>query len=216
MTMRKLAILGSVVLLFTSGAGAQDEETRKHLLHELAGPFIVFRAKVEEELKLSDAQRQKMRDALPEYLQETMKILETLGDLKPGEREKAMQSHRQKSGERFTASLKEILTPQQLGRLQQLQLQHEGPGALGRPEIRKDLRIAQEQLMQFASVIQDMQKRIEPLIKEAQSGGNPEEIRSRVIKIRKDHEEKIEALMTDSQRERWRAMRGKPVDVLTD
>ena len=65
-------------------------------------------------------------------------------------------------------------------------------------------------------VIQDMQKKIEPLLKKAQSGGNPEEIRPKVIKIRKDHEEKIEKLMTDAQREQWNAMRGKPVDVLTD
>jgi len=216
MTMRKLAILWTMPLLFTSAAWAQDEQTRKHLLHELAGPFIVFRAKVQEELKLSDAQKQKMLDTLPEYLPETMKIVETLPDLKPGVREKAMQAHRQKSGERFTASLRGILTAQQLRRLQQLQLQHEGPGALGRPEIRKSLKITQEQLMKFVGVIQDMQKQIEPLIKEAQSGGNPEEIRPRVIKIRKDHEEKIETLMTDSQREQWKAMRGNPVDVLTD
>ncbi len=214
--MRGLVILGSVLLLINGGAGAQDDETRKHLLHELAGPFIAFRATVGEELKLSDTQKQRMRDALPEYLQETRKVLETLGDLKPGEREEAMQAHRRKSGERFAASLKEILTPSQFARLQQLQLQHEGPGALGRPEIRKDLGITQEQLMQFAGVIKEMQEQIEPLIKEAQSGGNPEEIRPRAIKIRKAHEEKIESLMTDSQRERWRAMRGKPVDVLND
>ncbi len=214
--MRKPAILAGLALLFTGGARAQDEETRKHLLHELAGPFIVFRAKVSEELKLSDAQKQQMRDALPEHLRETMKVIQTLDDLKPGERERTMQSLRRRSGERFTAALKGILTPAQLGRLQQLQLQHEGPGALGQPEIRKELGITQEQLMQFAKVIQEMQKRIEPLIKEAQSGGNRDEILPRAIKIRKDHEAKIEALMTDSQRERWRAMRGKPVDVLTD
>jgi hypothetical protein len=47
-TMRKLAILTSLVLLFTNTASAQDEETRKHLLHELAGPFIIFRANVQE------------------------------------------------------------------------------------------------------------------------------------------------------------------------
>jgi hypothetical protein len=215
-SVRRLAILWSAIVLCPSTASAQDQETRKHLLHELAGPFIVFRGKVQEELKLSDDQKQKMLEALPEYIEETKTILESLGDQKPEQREKAMQSHRQKAGERFTTSLKVILTVPQLRRLQQLQLQHEGPGALGRPEIRKDLKITQEQLMRFAGVIQDMQKKIEPLIKEAQSGGNPEEIRPKVIKIRKDHEEKIENLMTDAQREKWKAMRGKPVDVLTD
>ena len=46
--------------------------------------------------------------------------------------------------------------------------------------------------MQFVGVIQDMQEEIAPLIKEAKSGANPEEIRPKVIKIRKDHEGKIE------------------------
>jgi hypothetical protein len=216
MTVRKLALLWSAIVLCPTAGSAQDQETRKHVLHELAGPFIVFRGKVQEELNLSDDQKQKMLEALPEYIQETKTILDTLGDQKPEQREKAMQSHRQKAGERFTTTLKAILTVPQLGRLKQLQLQHEGPGALGRPEIRTDLKITQEQLMRFAGVIQDMQKRIEPLIKEAQSGGNPEEIRPRVIKIRKDHEAKIENLMTDEQREQWKAMRGKPVDVLTE
>lgn len=216
--MRKLAILWGAMLILpgTTSAWAQDEETRKHLLHELAGPFIVFRGKVQEELNLSDDQKRRMLEALPEYIQETTKFFETIGELNPGQREKAMQSHRQKSGERFKASLKTILTPPQLRRLEQLQLQHEGPGALGRPEIRKELKITDEQLMRFAVVIRAMQSKIEPLIKEAQSGGNPEEIRPKAIKIRKDHEEKIEALMTDVQREQWKAMRGKPVDVLND
>ena len=215
-TMRKLAILGSVALLLTSTPGLKTRRHANICCTSSQARSSSSCATVQEELRLSEEQKQKMLDALPEYIQETAAFVEKLDDQKPGEREKAMQSHRHKSGERFTVSLKEILTADQLKRLHQLQLQHEGPGALGRPEIRKDLKITQEQLMQFVGVIKDMQKKIEPLIKEAQTGGNPEEIRPKVIKIRKDHEAKIETLMTEAQREQWKAMRGKPVDVLTD
>ena len=62
-------------------------------------------------------------------------------------------------------------------------------------------------------VVQDMQKKIEPLIKEAQSGGNPEEIRPKVMKIRKEHEAKIEAILTDVQKKQWKEMLGKPLDL---
>jgi len=61
--------------------------------------------------------------------------------------------------------------------------------------------------------VQEMQKQIEPLIKEAQKGGKPEEIGPRVMKIRKEHEGKIEALLTDAQKKRWKEMLGKPLNL---
>ena len=214
--MKRVTIAGCVALLFVSIAGARDEGTRKHMLHALGGPFIISRDKVQEELKLSDDQKKNLRETMTGYVRETKKVFEKLEDLKAGEREKEMRSHRQKTGEKFSAFLKETLTAEQFERYKQLQLQHEGPTALGQPEIRKELKITDEQWKQFVGVIQDMQKKIAPLMKEAQSGGNPEEIRPKVIKIRKDHERKIEALLSNAQKKQWKDMLGKPVDVLDD
>jgi hypothetical protein len=194
---------------------AQNDEMRKHILHELAGPFIVFRANVQEELKLSDSQKQKMEETVPDTLGEAQKFMETLHDQPAGEREKAIKLYRDKAGDKFNDSLKETLKPGQLARLKQLQLQHEGPAALGRPEIRKELNITQQQLMKFMGVVQDMQKKIEPLIKEAQSGGDPEVIRPKVIKIRKEHEALMIDFLSDEQKKMWQEKVGKPVDVLT-
>jgi hypothetical protein len=63
------------------------------------------------------------------------------------------------------------------------------------------------------AVVREMQKNIEPLMKGAQSGGNPEEIRPKVLKIRMEHADKIEAFLTDAQRKQWRKMLGKPMDL---
>jgi hypothetical protein len=190
------------------------DEARKQVVEALGGgPFLVFRDKVQEELKLSDEQKDKLLEKFPEYAQETKKVFDKLPDLKPEEREKAMQSHRQKSHEQLTAFLKDTLKPEQLKRLQQLELQQQGPFALGRPELVEALRITVEQRQQFMGVAQDMQKQIEPLLKEAQSGGNPQEIRPKVMKIRKDHEGKIEALLSDAQKKQWKEMLGKPFDL---
>ena len=62
-------------------------------------------------------------------------------------------------------------------------------------------------------VVQGMQKKIELLINEAQSGGNLEEIRAKVMKIRKDHQDKIEAILSDTQKKQWKEMLGKPFDL---
>ena len=60
------------------------------------------------------------------------------------------------------------------------------------------------------AIVQELQKKVGPLIKEAQSGGDPEEIRPKVMKIRKEHEDKIEAVLTDAQKKQWKEMLGKP------
>jgi hypothetical protein len=81
----------------------------------------------------------------------------------------------------------------------------------GGPEIAKDLKITNEQRKQFMVVVQELHKKVAPLIKEAESGGNPEEIRPKVMKIRKEQEGKIEALLTDAQKKQWKEMLGKPL-----
>lgn len=133
--------------------------------------------------------------------------------MKPEEREKELQAFRQKAQEKLAGVLKETVKEDQRKRLRELELQQEGAFALvhGEAEIGTALKITDEQRMQFVTVIQDMQKTIEPLVKEAQSGGNPQEVMPKVMKVRREHEGKIEALLSDAQKEQWKAMLGKPL-----
>jgi vacuolar-type H+-ATPase subunit H len=62
-------------------------------------------------------------------------------------------------------------------------------------------------------VLQEMHQKIEPLMKEAQKGGNPEEIRPKAMKIREAHARRIEALLSDAQRTQWQKMLAKPLDL---
>ena len=43
--------------------------------------------------------------------------------------------------------------------------------------------------------------------------GNPEEIRPKVMKIRKDYEGKVGAILGDAQKKQWQEMLGKPFDL---
>ena len=63
------------------------------------------------------------------------------------------------------------------------------------------------------AVVQQMQKKIEPLVKEAEKDGKPEEVRPRMMKVRKEHEGKIEALLSDEQKKKWKEMLGKALDL---
>ena len=188
------------------------EGARKRMLHAL-GDHHVYRDKVQEELKLSDDQKRKLREKLPEFTLGTEKVKEKLKDLKGEERIKEWRSHSQNYVEKMDAFLNETLNAEQYKRFQQLELQHEGSVALTFPEMVKELKITDEQLKQLGGVVQDLGKQIGLLTKEAQSGGKPEEIHPKALKMRKDHDDKSEAILSDTQREQWKRMLGKPFDL---
>jgi hypothetical protein len=189
------------------------EEARRQLTQALGPTFMVFRGKVQEELKLSDAQKQKLEERLADTVQDAMRFFQTLEGRKPEEREKELGSYRHKAQGKLAAFLKETLKAEQLKRLRQLELQQEGPFALGHPDVARVLKITDEQRERFMGVVREMEKQIRPLIKEAQSGGKPEEIGPKVMKVRKDHEGKVEAILSAAQRKRWKEMLGKPFDL---
>jgi hypothetical protein len=209
---------GLAVLVFAGvvcvRAAAQDipEEARKQLTNALGGSFFVFRDKVQDDLKLSAEQKDKLDGELRERIQDAMQFFQKLQDLKPEEREKELMAYRRKAQEKLAAVLKDTLKDDQRKRLRQLELQQEGPFVLG-GELGKELKITDEQRKEFMGVVQGMQKKMEPLIKEAQSGGNPEDIRPKLMKIRREHEGKIEAILTDAQKKQWQEMLGKPLEL---
>ena len=195
-------------------ANAQDvpEEQRKQVVEALGTPFIVFREKVLDELKVTDEQEQTLLKYLMEQIMETGPFLDSLKEGGP-DREKKLEEHRKNAREKLAKELKEVLKPEQLKRLRQVTLQQEGSFALGQEDIRKELKITQEQMMKFVAITQDLQKSVEPLVKQAQSGGNPEEIRPKVEQLKKDHAKQLEAVLTDAQKKQWKEMLGPPFEL---
>jgi len=187
--------------------GQFPDEARKQLIDVLGGPFVVFRDKVQDELKLSDEQRQKLLEKFPPYVHETMKMFDRVKDLGPEEREREMQEHHRKSHEKLSAFLKRVLDARQQGRLFQLQLQQGGVFALlGSNEAFLKLKITEEQRRQFTEVVQQMHKKMEATARQAANTGNPEEVRRSMRKLRQDHAAKIEALLSESQKKLWKEL----------
>jgi Spy/CpxP family protein refolding chaperone len=217
----KNLLVGAAVLAFVSipctRATAQDapEEARKGLADQLQGSFVVFREKVQEDLKLSEEQKEKLEEHLKEHLPDAMQFFQKIDGLKGEEREKELKGYRPKAQEKLAAFLKETLKDDQLKRLRQLELQRDGAFVFmnGEGPIGKDLKITDEQRKQFMGVVQDLQKKVKPFIKEAESGGNAQEIWPKIVKIKKEHEGQIEALLTDTQKKQWKELLGKPLNL---
>jgi hypothetical protein len=186
------------------------EEARQKLVHELGHAFIIFREPVQAELKLTGEQKAKLDQQLRQQLPDAMRFFQQVDGLKHEEEDKARADYLPKALARLEPALKEILTESQRTRLQQMVMQREG--LFGGGETLDILHVTQEQRMQFMAVVQQTQQKIQPLLEEAQKGGNPAEFQHKVLKMRSDLEASLEALLTEAQKKQWKEMLGKPVD----
>ncbi len=218
----RYGIIGEPVAADEASAAAAPAERPQEVpaeagrqLMEMLGPaFMVFRDQVQKELRLSDEQKKKLEKRLQDTVQDAMQFFQKVGDKEPEEREKELHAYREKAQENLTAFLQGLLQEEQLKRLRQVMLQRDRLFALlGNAEVAKELEITDMQRQQFGEVAQEMQKKMEPLLKEAQKGGKPQEIGPKIRKIRKEQEERIETLLSDGQKKRWKEMLGKPLDL---
>jgi hypothetical protein len=187
------------------------EEVRRMLRHEFGFSFLVYRDKVQDELKLTPEQRAKLDMRLQEMLPEIMQFFQKIGEMKSEERETQLAAYRPQARAKLAPALQEILTEAQRTRLRQLELQREG--LFGGPENWTNLNITDEQRQQFVAVSQQAQQKIAPLLQEAKSTGNPNAVRPKVLQIRTDLEAQLESLLTDAQKKHWKEMLGKPMDI---
>jgi hypothetical protein len=196
-----------------NGAAQFPAGAERQLAEMLGGEFIVFRDRVQQELKLSDAQKRTVMKSFGRHMQATMRLFENIKDLKPEERESDLQKHRQKSSEILSAELKAVLDADQQSRLFQLQLQQSGVFALlGQNEAFLALGITDEQRSAIMSLVQSMQETIQPLMREAESRGNPDQIGPKVKQIRTEHEGRIEEILTSRQKQQWQRLLGERFD----
>ncbi len=194
-----LAIVG--LLMLTHAAPDIPEEVRSKLTHNIGSSFLVFRDKVQGELKVTREQKEKLDQHLRELLPDAMQALQK----SKGEREK----YNQKTHEEMAAVLMETFNESQRTRLHQLELQRDG--LFGAEWNLRELQITDEQRKRFMTPTQETQKKTQARMEEIHKGANPDEVRPKALQLRLDLEAKLEALLTEAQKKQWKAMLGKPV-----
>jgi hypothetical protein len=189
------------------------DEARRHVVDALGTPFILFREKVQKELKLTDKQAKKVDERMKKTVHATQQFFQKLQDTAEDKRPQQMHEYRQKASEKLAAFVKKTLKEDQRQRLRQIELQRDGLIAFGRPDVQEELKITDEQRKQVMDIFQEMAKKSQPLIEEAQQKGNPAEIGPKLMKVRREQEGKIEALLTAVQKKQWKELLGKPFDL---
>ena len=207
-----LAVVALCVQQSPRAAAQVPDEQRKQLVEALGTPFIAFRDKVLDEIKVSDEQKEKLLEHMMTQIMETGPFLDSLAE-SGEEREKKLKEHRKKAHEKLVKVLKEVLSSDQLKRLRGITLQQEGGLGLAQEDVQRELKITQKQMKEFMAITRELQGKIQTLIKEAQSGVKPEELRPNMHKIREEYGKKLEAVLTDEQTKKWKDMLGKSFEL---
>jgi hypothetical protein len=186
------------------------QEARQQLIGAFGPKFGIFTDRVQEELKLTSEQREKIQDRLAVTMQEAQDFFRKQEGRPHEEVHKQTHDYRERAEENLAAFLHGALNKDQLQRMEQIELQQHGAFALMQPKMVKELQITDDQRQHVAMLLQELQRKVEPLMKELQSGGQPQEVGPKILKLRTEQETKIAELLDEMQKKRWQEILGKP------
>jgi Spy/CpxP family protein refolding chaperone len=185
------------VLLLLAAAPALGQRPSLGPVRGGPSPGSMLRHKaVQEELKLSKEQRDKVKGVMTAVRDKMIELIEN------GEREKvAALLKEQEKG------LTKVLTATQFARLKQVVLQVHGLWAMTVPDTAKDLKLTPGQVKQLRALQAETEKQMNKVFEEA---ATRKEAQKRVAELHRAANDKGLALLTEGQRARWKAMIGEP------
>jgi hypothetical protein len=112
------------------------------------------------------------------------------------------------------ASVKEVLKPDQLKRLTQIQLQVRGVSAFEDEDVQKELKLTQEQKDDIKTIVEDTRKQAREAFQGA--GRDPTkfaEVRKKVMAVEDEGKDRVSKLLNDDQKKTWEQMKGEKFDT---
>lgn len=171
---------------------------------------------VVKELALSDEVAGKLKTVSDESRAELRKAFgdSPLGrdasDAERAERRKKTEETSKAVREKYLPKVKEILTPAQYERVQQIAWQASGVGAYADPEVVKALALTQEQQDKIAAINKAAGEKTRALFT---GGAGGEGNREKMQEINKTRETEIAAVLTAEQSAKWTTLKGKEFDT---
>ena len=180
------------------------------------GPSLLTNKSVQEELKLTKAQKDKLAEVAKKTREKMQEAFQKFQDLKPEERREKLQAVRKET----TATLNKAanLTDTQKTRFAQIELQQSermrGPVVFTDANVQKALKFTDEQKADIKKVTEDLTKQIreetKDLPRDRESFAKRREI---TTKLNKDAMGKVASKLTADQKATWKKMLGKPFEV---
>jgi Spy/CpxP family protein refolding chaperone len=162
---------------------------------------------VQDELKLTEDQKTKIRDAVgvvrEKYGDDLMKAREAK------DREKGREVLQKMATDLHKAAV-EILNPEQRKRLKEIHYQTASPALFTHHDVQKELTLTDKQKEEIKRVVEEYNKES----REIREGGEKgvEAIKKRT-EARKESLEKIKGMLTDDQKKAWKELTGAPFEL---
>ena len=122
-----------------------------------------------------------------------------------------------KQSEERTAKMKEqleeVLFPEQLERLEQINIQLQGIAALQNAEVAKKLKMTAAQTKELEEVRNGIMEKMRDSMREIFASGNREGIREKIEKMRDDMEGDVLAVLNTDQKKKFEEMKGEPFEM---
>jgi hypothetical protein len=183
------------------GQQPRQQPPQPNVLGPLADPAL------QKELKLSDEQITKLKDALNKVMGNHKGTLERLQQMPPEEQQKKMQAIQDDSQKAIAG----ILDEKQMKRFKQIMLQMNGVAALMDPQVQKELKLSDEQKKKLDGVFNDGQKRMQDMARTP--GASREEFQKKYEAILKDIEDKTNGVLSEDQKKSFKEMKGAPFEA---
>lgn len=194
-TWKATLTLGLAVAL-TSSVLAQGQPPQL-----IPGPgSLLFTPDVKKELKISDEQTGKLKEALEKVAAKYKDDFAKWAKKQPSmeEQQKVMKGLHTDSFE----AIRGVLDAKQLKRFRQIEWQLSGSGALLDPEMQKELKLTDEQKKKLDSIIADMNKKFQEMFK------NQETSREKYEAVGKETEGKLNGVLTEEQQKNYKELKG--------
>jgi len=169
--------------------------------------FLLMNSGVQKELKLTDDQVTKIREALTKVREDHKEDLEKLRDRDLPQEDRAKLTA--KFNEANTKALAGILDAKQTRRLKQITLQVQGVQAFNDPEAQKGLKLTDEQKDKLRKIGQESGQKMRELF---QAGGDMEEMMKKMTELRKETMTSAAGVLTESQKKTWKELTGAPFE----
>ena len=125
-----------------------------------------------------------------------------------------MRKQAEERNTKMKEQLEEVLFPEQLERLQEINIQLQGIAALRNPEVAKELKITDAQKKELEEVQAGMMEKMREGMRELFTGGGGREgMREKIQKMRDDMEGDVLDVLTSDQKKKFEEMKGEKFEM---
>ena len=206
-----VSVLG-LALLVAVPAAAQTRQQRGQFGGRGGPATLLQNEGVQKELQMDAGQIDKAKAAAQKIEERDRDARAKLRDLGEEERRQKQQELSRTAARETYAAVADILKPEQVKRLRQIDLQQRGYEAFTDVEVQKTLKLTDDQVKRIAAAVRDADEQRGKLFQRG-AAGDFAEVRTKLDSLRKEATTKVTGLLKEDQRAAWKELTGTPFEV---